>query len=98
MIRDSGQMWNKDNELEDTKCLIPDRSYATMYQEMISFVKTKGQFDVSTMGNVSNVGLMAKKAEEYGSHDKTFEIASQGVVMVKDKNSGEVRLLYILNT
>ena len=92
MIRDSGQMWNKDNELEDTKCLIPDRSYATMYQEMISFVKTKGQFDVSTMGNVSNVGLMAKKAEEYGSHDKTVEIASQGVVMVKDKNSGEVRI------
>lgn len=90
VIRDSGQMWNKDNELEDTKCLIPDRSYATMYQEMISFVKTKGQFDVSTMGNVSNVGLMAKKAEEYGSHDKTFEIASQGVVMVKDKTSGEV--------
>lgn len=90
VIRDSGQMWNKDNELEDTKCLIPDRSYATMYQEVISYCKSHGQFDVSTMGNVSNVGLMAQKAEEYGSHDKTFEIPAQGVVLVKDKNSGEV--------
>lgn len=83
-------MWNKDGELEDTKCLIPDRSYATIYQEMINYVKTKGQFDVATMGNVANVGLMAQKAEEYGSHDKTFEMKSQGVVMVRDKNSGEV--------
>lgn len=90
VVRDSGQMWNKDNELEDTKCLIPDRSYGPMYQEMISYVKTNGQFDVATMGNVANVGLMARKAEEYGSHDKTFEISSKGVVMVKDKNSGEV--------
>lgn len=89
VIRDSGQMWNKDDELEDAKCLIPDRSYATMYQEMINYVKTKGQFDVATMGNVANVGLMARKAEEYGSHDKTFEIPKQGVVLVKDKNSGE---------
>jgi len=90
VVRDSGQMWNKDNELEDTKCLIPDRSYATMYQEMISYVKTNGQFDVATMGNVANVGLMAQKAEEYGSHDKTFEIESKGRVIVEDKNSGEV--------
>jgi len=90
VIRDSGQMWNKDGELEDTKCLIPDRSYATMYQEMISYVKTKGQFDVSTMGNVSNVGLMAQKAEEYGSHDKTFEIPAKGVMVVRDKNTNEV--------
>lgn len=90
VVRDSGQMWNKDGELEDVKCLIPDRSYATMYQEMINYVKTKGQFDVSTMGNVANVGLMARKAEEYGSHDKTFEVESKGVIMVKDKNSGEV--------
>jgi len=90
VIRDSGQMWNKDNELEDTKCLIPDRSYATMYQEAISYCKTHGQFDVATMGNVSNVGLMAQKAEEYGSHDKTFEIPAQGVVMVRDKNTNEV--------
>jgi len=90
VVRDSGQMWNKDNELEDTKCLIPDRCYATMYQEAISYCKTNGQFDVATMGNVANVGLMAQKAEEYGSHDKTFEIPAQGVVLVKDKNSGEV--------
>lgn len=90
VIRDSGQMWNKDNELEDTKCLIPDRSYATMFQEVISYCKTNGQFDVATMGNVSNVGLMAQKAEEYGSHDKTFEIPAQGVVTVRDKNSNEV--------
>ena len=89
VIRDSGQMWNKDDQLEDTKCLIPDRSYATMYQEMINYVKTNGQFDVATMGSVANVGLMARKAEEYGSHDKTFEIPAQGVVMVKDKNTGE---------
>ena len=74
VVRDSGQMWNKDDELEDTKCLIPDRSYATVYQETLSFCKTHGQFDVATMGNVANVGLMAQKAEEYGSHDKTFEI------------------------
>eukprot|EP00986_Skeletonema_menzelii_P002972 scaffold862_cov142-Skeletonema_menzelii.AAC.3 len=91
VIRDSGQMWNKDGELEDTKCLIPDRSYATMYQEMISYCKTNGQFDVSTMGNVANVGLMAKKAEEYGSHDKTFQIPAQGVVLVRDKNTDETK-------
>merc|ERR1712048_1384941 len=90
VIRDSGKMWNKLNELEDTKCLIPDRCYATMYQEVISYVKTKGQFDVATMGNVSNVGLMAKKAEEYGSHDKTFEIPKDGTVRVKDINTNEV--------
>ncbi|KAL3772749.1 hypothetical protein ACHAWO_004111 [Cyclotella atomus] len=90
VIRDSGQMWNKDNELEDTKCLIPDRCYATMYQEVISYCKANGQFDVATMGNVANVGLMAQKAEEYGSHDKTFEIKDQGVVLVRDKGSGEV--------
>lgn len=90
VVRDSGQMWNKDNELEDTKCLIPDRCYATIFQEVISYCKINGQFDVATMGNVSNVGLMAQKAEEYGSHDKTFEIPAQGVVMVRDKNSNEV--------
>mmetsp|Transcript_28659 Transcript_28659/g.40288 ORF Transcript_28659/g.40288 Transcript_28659/m.40288 type:complete len:804 (-) Transcript_28659:187-2598(-) len=90
VVRDSGKMWNKLGELEDTKCLIPDRSYATTYQEVINYVKTHGQFDVSTMGNVSNVGLMARKAEEYGSHDKTFEIAGEGTVVVRDKNSGEV--------
>merc|ERR1712048_566438 len=90
VIRDSGKMWNKLGELEDVKCLIPDRCYATFYQEVISYVKTKGQFDVATMGNVSNVGLMAKKAEEYGSHDKTFEIPKDGTVRVKDINTNEV--------
>jgi monomeric type NADP-dependent isocitrate dehydrogenase len=90
VIRDSGKMWNKMDELEDCKCVIPDRCYATIYQEVINYVKTKGQFDVATMGNVANVGLMARKAEEYGSHDKTFELPADGKVTVKDKNSGEV--------
>lgn len=90
VIRDSGKMWNKLGEMEDVKCLIPDRCYATMYQEVISYVKTKGQFDVSTMGNVANVGLMAQKAEEYGSHDKTFEIPKAGKVQVLNKETGEV--------
>jgi isocitrate dehydrogenase len=90
VIRDSGKMWNKLGELEDVKCLIPDRCYATMYQEMISYVKSNGQFDVATMGNVANVGLMARKAEEYGSHDKTFELGHAGKVIVRDKNSGTV--------
>jgi len=89
VIRDSGQMWNKLNEQEDCKCVIPDRSYATMYQEVISYVKAHGQFDVATMGNVSNVGLMAKKAEEYGSHDKTFELQKKGVIRVVDKNTNK---------
>ncbi|KAL7456249.1 hypothetical protein ACHAWC_007766 [Mediolabrus comicus] len=98
VVRDSGQMWNKDGELEDTKCLIPDRSYATMYQEIISYCKTNGQFDVSTMGNVPNVGLMAQKAEEYGSHDKTFQIPAKGVVMVRDKNTDEVYFEHSVKT
>lgn len=82
VVRDSGKMWNKDDKLEDTKCLIPDRCYATMYQEIMSFCKANGQFDVATMGNVSNVGLMAQKAEEYGSHDKTFIQDAAGKVRV----------------
>eukprot|EP00392_Amoebophrya_sp_AT5.2_P019146 g19880.t1 len=90
VIRDSGMMWNKDDELEDTKCLIPDRCYATMYAEIINYVKENGQFDVSTMGNVCNVGLMAQKAEEYGSHDKTFEMSAPGVVRVSDNSTGAV--------
>lgn len=90
VVRDSGQMWNKDDELEDTKCLIPDRCYAPMYQEILSYTKTHGQFDVSTMGNVANVGLMAQKAEEYGSHDKTFILPEAGTMRVTDKNSGDV--------
>jgi isocitrate dehydrogenase len=84
VVRDSGKMWNKDNELEDVKCVIPDRCYATAYQEIISFVKQNGQFDVSTMGNVANVGLMAQKAEEYGSHDKTFQAPTDGTITVSD--------------
>jgi len=94
VVRDSGKMWNKLGEMEDTKCLIPDRCYATMYQEVISYVKTNGQFDVATMGNVANVGLMARKAEEYGSHDKTFEIPEAGTVKVVDKNTGEVYCMH----
>ena len=82
MIRSSGKMWNKEGKLQDTKCLIPDRSYAGIYQETISFCKEHGAFDPSTMGSVSNVGLMAQKAEEYGSHDKTFEIPHHGTVRV----------------
>jgi isocitrate dehydrogenase len=83
-IRDSGKMWGPDGRLHDTKALIPDRCYAGVYQETIAFCKENGAFDVATMGNVSNVGLMAQKAEEYGSHDKTFEIPANGVVRIID--------------
>jgi len=86
MIRTSGQMWNKNNETQDTKAIIPDRSYAGVYQETIDFCKQNGALDPSTMGSVSNVGLMAQKAEEYGSHDKTFEIPEAGTVEVTDGN------------
>merc|ERR1719375_1264218 len=88
VIRDSGKMWNKDDALEDTMTIIPDRCYATMYQAMIDDCKVNGQFDVATMGNVSNVGLMAQKAEEYGSHDKTFEVPTPGTIKVVDNTSG----------
>merc|ERR1712196_246405 len=77
-------MWNADGELEATKCLIPDRSYAGVYQDMVEFIKENGQFDDTTMGNVANVGLMAQKAEEYGSHPNTFELPSAGTVTVSD--------------
>ena len=80
IVRDGGKMWNKKDELQDCIAMIPDRSYATIYQTIIEDAKSKGQFDPATMGAVSNVGLMAKKAEEYGSHDKTFEVKSDGVV------------------
>lgn len=83
-IRTSGQMWGPDGELHDTKAVIPDRCYAGVYQETISFCKEHGAFDVTTMGNVANVGLMAQKAEEYGSHDKTFEIPRAGTMRVVD--------------
>ncbi|QYJ80227.1 NADP-dependent isocitrate dehydrogenase [Shewanella acanthi] len=83
-IRSSGQMWGPDGQLHDTKALIPDRCYAGVYQETIAFCKENGAFDPKTMGSVPNVGLMAQKAEEYGSHDKTFEIPADGVVTVTD--------------
>ncbi|MEZ4415449.1 MAG: NADP-dependent isocitrate dehydrogenase [Gemmatimonadota bacterium] len=84
LIRDSGRMWNAKGELQDTKAVIPDSSYAGIYQTVIEDCQAHGQFDPATMGSVPNVGLMAQKAEEYGSHDKTFEIASAGTVRVVD--------------
>jgi isocitrate dehydrogenase len=90
-IRSSGQMWGPDGELHDTNALIPDRCYAGIYQVVIENCKQHGAFDVTTMGNVCNVGLMAQKAEEYGSHDKTFEIPAAGTVTVVD-SAGDVLL------
>ncbi|WP_379654269.1 NADP-dependent isocitrate dehydrogenase [Pseudoxanthomonas sp. UC19_8] len=84
MIRDSGKMWNAKGELQDTKAVIPDRSYAGVYQVVIEDCKAHGAFDPATMGSVPNVGLMAQKAEEYGSHDKTFVIPGDGKVVVTD--------------
>ena len=89
VIRDSGGMWGTDGKLHDVKCVIPDTSYSEWYQECIEFCQKNGQFDPTTMGSVSNVGLMAQKAEEYGSHDKTFKIPANGTVRVVDE-SGEV--------
>ena len=86
MIRSSGQMWDKNGQLHDTKAVIPDRCYAGIYQKTIDFCKTHGALDPITMGSVPNVGLMAQKAEEYGSHDKTFEIPTAGTVRVFDEN------------
>ena len=90
-IRTSGKMWNPAGELQDTNFVIPDRCYAGVYGETIRFCKENGAFDPKTMGTVSNVGLMAKKAEEYGSHDKTFEIAKEGIVKIVN-TSGETIL------
>lgn len=84
MIRNSGRMWNAEGKAQDTKAVIPDSSYADVYQATIAFCKEHGAFDPTTMGTVPNVGLMAQKAEEYGSHDKTFEITADGVVQVTD--------------
>jgi isocitrate dehydrogenase len=84
VVRDGGKMWNKDDGLQDTVAMIPDRCYATMYQTMIEDCQQHGQFDPSTMGNVANVGLMAKKAEEYGSHDKTFTSPGAGTIRIVD--------------
>jgi isocitrate dehydrogenase len=89
MIRTSGQMWNAEGKPQDTKALIPDRSYAGIYEETIRFCKEHGAFDPTTMGTVPNVGLMAQKAEEYGSHDKTFQVAQSGNIKVTD-NKGTV--------
>ncbi|TGD12547.1 NADP-dependent isocitrate dehydrogenase [Brevibacterium sp. S111] len=89
MIRVGGKMWNKDDQTQDTLAVIPDSSYAGVYQTVIEDCKAKGAFDPQTMGTVPNVGLMAQKAEEYGSHDKTFEIAAPGVVEVVN-SAGEV--------
>ncbi len=88
VVRDGGKMWNRDDQLQDTVAMIPDRSYATMYQEIIADCQQHGQLDPSTMGSVSNVGLMAQKAEEYGSHDKTFEAPGNGTIRVVDIASG----------
>ncbi|HED10803.1 MAG TPA: NADP-dependent isocitrate dehydrogenase, partial [Caldithrix abyssi] len=91
VIRDGGKMWNKDDALQDTLAMIPDRSYATIYQEVIEDCQRHGQFDPSKMGSVANVGLMAKKAEEYGSHDKTFIPDADGLIRCVDDN-GQVLL------
>ena len=96
MIRTSGQMWNSDGEQQDTKAVIPDSSYAGVYQVVIDDCREHGAYDPSTMGSVPNVGLMAQKAEEYGSHDKTFEIASAGTVRVVDA-SGAVLMSHQVN-
>jgi isocitrate dehydrogenase len=84
VVRDGGRMWNKDDQLQDCIAMVPDRCYATMYAEILEDAKRNGQFDPSTMGSVSNVGLMAQKAEEYGSHDKTFQAPAEGTVRVVD--------------
>jgi isocitrate dehydrogenase len=96
MIRTSGQMWNAKGEAQDTKAIIPDSSYAGIYTATIDFCKQNGAFDPTTMGTVPNVGLMAQKAEEYGSHDKTFEIESKGRVDVID-NKGVVLISHEVN-
>ena len=91
IVRDGGKMWNADDQLQDCVAMVPDRCYATMYSAILEDAKANGQFDPATMGNVSNVGLMAQKAEEYGSHDKTFEAQAPGTIRVVD-TAGEVLL------
>ena len=86
LVRSGGKMWNKEGKEEDTVCIIPDRSYAGFYQACIDDMKANGKLDPTTMGSVPNVGLMAQKAEEYGSHDKTFQISGEGEVKVEDEN------------
>ncbi len=96
MIRNSGRMWNKEGKAQDTKAVIPDSSYAGVYSATIDFCKKNGAFDPTTMGTVPNVGLMAQKAEEYGSHDKTFEIKGNGVVKVVDQD-GNILMQHDVN-
>ena len=90
-IRSSGKMWGADGELHDMLAVIPDRCYADVYQQTIEFCKNNGAFDPRTMGSIPNVGLMAQKAEEYGSHDKTFEMTNKGTMRVVD-GSGNILL------
>ena len=92
MIRNGGKMWGADGRLKDAKAVMPESTFARIYQEIINFCKWHGAFDPKTMGTVPNVGLMAQQAEEYGSHDKTFEIAEDGVANITDLNTGEVLL------
>ncbi len=91
-IRDGGRMWGPDDKLHDTIAMVPDRCYATIYQEVVEDCLKNGAFDPATMGSVSNVGLMAQKAEEYGSHDKTFEAPANGTIRIVDTTSGETLL------
>ncbi|MCP5062574.1 MAG: NADP-dependent isocitrate dehydrogenase [Ignavibacteriae bacterium] len=97
VVRDGGRMWNNDDELQDVIAMVPDRCYATMYKEIMEDAKQNGQFDPSTMGAVANVGLMAQKAEEYGSHDKTFEAPANGNIRIVN-NSGETVLNQTVET
>merc|ERR1719436_1813836 len=90
VVQDGGQMWNADDKLEEVKCVIPDRSYAGTYRAIIEDCQKNGQFDWKSTGHVSNVGLMAQKAEEYGSHDKTFEIPTAGTVIVTDQDGNQI--------
>ncbi|MFH1660724.1 MAG: isocitrate dehydrogenase [Rhodocyclaceae bacterium] len=92
MIRQGGKMWGADGKQYDSKCVMPESTFARIYQEMINFVKWHGNFDPRTMGTVPNVGLMAQQAEEYGSHDKTFEVAEDGIANIVDNATGEVLL------
>ena len=92
VIRDGGRMWGPDNQLHDTVAMVPDRSYATIYQEVVEDCKKNGAFDPATMGTAANVGLMAQKAEEYGSHDKTFLAPGKGLIRMVDAASGETLL------
>lgn len=97
VVRDGGKMWNQNDQLQDTTAMIPDRCYATIYKEIIEDCKRHGQFDPTKMGNVANIGLMAQKAEEYGSHDKTFEAPGEGKIRVVDE-SGAVILEQVVET